>query len=59
MKGKGLAKLAMILSFVALIMSGVVSLTGSAIWIAGTQWILIAIVLAVYGLYLDGMKGGE
>ena len=59
MKGKGLAKLAMILSLVALIMAGVVSITGNTIWIAGTQWILIAIVLAVYGLYLDGLKGNE
>jgi len=56
MKNKMLSKLAFILSLLAAIMAGVVSFTQSTIWIAGTQWILVAIILAVYAVYLDGEK---
>jgi predicted membrane chloride channel (bestrophin family) len=56
MKNKMLSKLAFVLSLLAVIMAGVVSFTQSTIWIAGTQWILVAIVLAVYAVFLDGEK---
>lgn len=51
-----LSKIAFILSIVAAIMAGIVSFTQTTIWIAGTQWILIAIILAVYAVYLDSEK---
>lgn len=56
MKNKALSKAAFLLSLAAAIMAGIVSITQSTIWIAGTQWILIAVVLAVYAVYLDGGK---
>jgi hypothetical protein len=43
----------MILSVIALAISAVVSLFGVDLWLAGTQWILISIVLAVYALVLS------
>ena len=57
MKNKMLSKLAFALSILSMIMAGIVSITQSTIWLAGTQWILITIVLAVYAVYLDGEKG--
>jgi hypothetical protein len=53
----GTSKLAIILSFVALIFAGLVSVFNlNILWLAGTQWILIAILLAIYG---DYMKQGN
>lgn len=56
MKNKALSKVSFVLSLAAAIMAGIVSITQSTIWIAGTQWVLIAIVLAVYAVYLDSGK---
>jgi hypothetical protein len=57
MKNKMLSKSAFAVSILSIIMAGIVSFTQTTIWLAGTQWILIAIVLAVYAVYLDGDKG--
>jgi len=43
----------MFLSFVALILTVLVSLFGLNLWLAGTQWILISILLAVYANHLQ------
>jgi hypothetical protein len=51
---KGLSKLMFMLSVVALILAGIVSITQYTLWLAGTQWILISILLAVYGTYMNG-----
>jgi hypothetical protein len=51
---KGPSKLAFMLSIVALILAGVVSVFDVNLWLAGTQWILIAILLAVWAAYLNG-----
>jgi hypothetical protein len=57
-KGNGMAKTAMILSLVALILSAFVFFTKVDIFgIAGTQWILIAIVLGVYSIFFSQLKG--
>jgi hypothetical protein len=53
MKNKILSKIALILSILAAVMAGIVSFTQTTIWMAGTQWMLIAIFLAVYAVYLD------
>lgn len=51
---KTLSTIAIILSVIAIILSAIVSLTKADILgLAGTQWILIGIVLAIYGLYLN------
>jgi hypothetical protein len=47
-----LAEIAMLLSVVAVLISGVVSFWQITFWLAGTQWILIGIVLGVYGIFL-------
>jgi hypothetical protein len=49
----GTSKLAIILSFVALIFAALVSIFNINLWLAGTQWILVAILLAVYGIYMN------
>ena len=46
-----IAKIAFWLSVVAVVLAAVVSLFGINLWLAGTQWILIAIVLAVWALF--------
>ena len=38
------------LSFTAIVLSGI-GYTGTDIWLASTQWLLVALVLAVFGLY--------
>lgn len=48
----GTSKLAIILSFVALLLAALVSIFNINLWLAGTQWILISILLAVYGIYM-------
>lgn len=55
---KGPSKLAFMLSIVALILAGVVSVFDVNLWLAGTQWILIAILLAVWAAYLNGCDCG-
>jgi len=41
------------LSVVALILAAIVSLFQVDLWLAGTQWILVAVTLAVYANYLN------
>lgn len=54
MKGSKMwSTIAIILSAISVVMAGVVNLTGTTIWIAGTQWILVGIVLGIYALYLS------
>lgn len=40
----------MVLSFAAIVLAGI-GYTGTDIWLASTQWLLVALVLAVFGLY--------
>ena len=47
-----LAKVAFGLSVLAVVLAAVVSLFAVELWLAGTQWILIAIVLSVWALFL-------
>ena len=57
MKNKMLSKVVFILSLLSVVMAAVVSFTQTTVWLAGTQWLLIAIILAVYAVYLDDNKG--
>jgi len=50
---KILSNIAMALSVIAVVMAAIVNITQTTIWIAGTQWILIGIALAVYAIYLN------
>jgi hypothetical protein len=54
MKNKeNLSKIAMALSVIAVVLAAVDTLAKiDVLGLAGTQWILIAIVLAVYAMYL-------
>lgn len=52
MQNEMLAKVAFGLSVVAVVLAAVVSLFQMDLWLAGTQWILIAIVLSVWALFL-------
>lgn len=45
---KELPKIALWLSVVAGVLAGVVSVFQVNLWLAGTQWILVAILLAVW-----------
>jgi hypothetical protein len=47
-----LAEIMMLLSVVAVLISGVVSFWQVSFWLAGTQWILIGIALGIYGIFL-------
>jgi len=47
---KTASQVLMSLSFGAIILSGV-GYTGTDIWLASTQWLLVAAVLALFGLY--------
>lgn len=40
-----------ILSVIAVVIAAIVSVGGVDLWLAGTQWILVGIVLGVYALY--------
>ncbi len=51
MKSK-LAEITMLLSVIAVLISGVVSFWQITFWLAGTQWILIGIALGIYGIFL-------
>ena len=45
-------KILIVLSVIAAIISAIVSVTQKDVFgLAGTQWILVAIILGVYGLY--------
>ena len=48
----GVEKIAFMLSIVAVVLSAGVSLLGLNLWLAGTQWMLIAIVLGIWALFL-------
>lgn len=50
---KGASKLVVMLSLVALILAAVVSVFKVDLWLAGTQWMLVSIVLAIYSVYLN------
>lgn len=50
---KTLSTAAIVLSVAAIIMAAVVNITQADIWLAGTQWVLIGIVLAIYAIYLN------
>lgn len=52
MQNKMASKIAFILSIIAVVASGLVSLMSANLWFAGTQWMLIGIVLAVWALFL-------
>jgi hypothetical protein len=52
MQNEMLVKIVAGLSVVAAVLAAVVSLFGVHLWLAGTQWILIAILLAVWALFL-------
>jgi hypothetical protein len=52
---KGQAKLydfLIILSGGAAVISGLVSILKADFWLAGTQWMLVAIVLAIYAIFV-------
>ncbi|HLD11571.1 MAG TPA: hypothetical protein VJB91_01560 [Patescibacteria group bacterium] len=49
---KQLSQLLMALSVVAVVLAGVGAVTGSDVYLASTQYTLVATLLAVYGLYL-------
>ena len=51
---KGPSKMMIMLSVIALILAGVVSVFNVNLWLAGTQWILISIVFGVYAVFLGG-----
>lgn len=54
---KNLADTLIGLSVLAAVISGYVNFTQSDVFkLAGTQWILIAIVLGIYGLYVKVRK---
>jgi len=48
---KFLSQISMVLSGLCVILAGVGAL-GSDIWLASTQWLLVAAVLAEFGIYL-------
>jgi hypothetical protein len=51
--GKGPKYLLMFFSIVALALSAIVSLFKVELYLAGTQWMLIAILMAIYAGLLD------
>ena len=55
---KNLSKIAIVLSLISVIMAGVVNVTQQTIWIAGTQWILVGVLLAIYAVYLNSCECG-
>lgn len=55
---KGISKALIILSVISIVMAAIVNITQTTIWIAGTQWILIGVTLAIYAMYLGGCGCG-
>ena len=47
---KTFSQILMLTSLVAVIFSGI-SYLGSDVWLASTQWLLVAAVLALFGVY--------
>jgi hypothetical protein len=52
MKNEKISKVAFWLSIISVVLSGLVSVLQMDIWLAGTQWMLIAIVLGIWALFL-------
>jgi hypothetical protein len=53
MNNKKTSDIIIIISVITAIISGYVSMTQTDIFrLAGTQWMLIAIILGIYGLYM-------
>lgn len=50
MQGSGMSKILLCLSMVAAVLSAIVSLFKMELWLAGTQWMLVAIVFGVWSL---------
>jgi hypothetical protein len=48
---QGLSRFLMVLAVVAVALAGVGYL-GTDIWLASTQWLLVAAVLALFGVYM-------
>jgi len=48
---KNLSVIAVTLSFIAVILS-IIGTFGTDIWLASSQWLLVAAVLGIYGIYL-------
>jgi len=54
MKGKGLSKVALALSLVTAILGAAVSIFQlKSLWLAGTQWILLAVLFGVWAIALE------
>ncbi len=51
MKNEMVSKIFFGLSVVAVILSALVSLFGMEMWLAGSQWMLVAIVLGVWAIF--------
>jgi len=51
---KKYAHVLMYLSYIALALAAIVSLFQIDLWLAGTQWILVSIILAIYALIFGG-----
>ena len=49
---KKLADILILFSVVAAIVSGLVSLFKLELYLAGTQWMLVAIAFGIYGLFI-------
>ncbi len=50
----------MMISFIALILTVLVSVFQWDLWLAGTQWILVSVLFAVYALHSEAChKGGD
>lgn len=58
MDKKQTSKISFVLSVVALVLAAAVSMFQYDLWLAGTQWILISIVLAVYANYFNNCECG-
>ncbi|MFA6383313.1 MAG: hypothetical protein WCX17_02725 [Parcubacteria group bacterium] len=60
MKNKeNLSKIAMALSVVAVVLAAIDTLAGTdVLGLAGTQWILVGIVMAIYAVYLGTCSCG-
>ncbi len=50
---KTLSNIVIVLSVIAAVLSAIVSISHTAIWLAGTQWMLVSIILAIYAIYLN------
>lgn len=58
MKQCGMNRITFCLSVVAAVLSAVVSLFQVELWLAGTQWMLIAIIFGVWSLILKDCACG-